>query len=260
MIHYHGGPMWGNVDIGPKKIWCGDVLYKNSCALVSYARPEQLKRIAPMCKSLVLDNGAFSTWRKNKKEGGDFDWIAHWAGYYCWVLANYSKIDWFIIPDVIEGSEKENDDLINQLPSSLKEKGVPVWHSVESLDRLVKLCKKWPRVAIGLCGPHEKTMSKAAQLRLQEAFEKIYIQERLATKIHGLRMLDGRVLGKFPLDSGDSSFVAVNTPKTKLQMTEVQCKLARTSIYKNKIESVIPPSIDEWISSRSQNQLNLLLM
>ena len=103
-------------------------------------------------------------------------------------------------------------------------------------------------------------MSKAAQLRLQEAFEKIYIQERLATKIHGLRMLDGRVLGKFPLDSGGSSFVAVNTPKTKLQMTEVQCKLARTSIYKNKIESVIPPSIDEWISSQSQNQLNLLLM
>lgn len=256
--HYHGGPMWGNVDIGPKKIWCGDILYKNSCALVSYARPEQLKRISKICNSLVLDNGAFSAWRKQQKQSDAFDWVSHWAGYYCWVLANYSKIDWFIIPDVIEGSEEENDKLIDELPSSLVSKAVPVWHSVESLDRLSRLCRRFPRVAIGLCGEHTKTTSNAAQVRLFEAFERIYINESINVKIHGLRMLDGRVLGRFPFDSGDSSFVAVNVPKTKSQMKEVQCKLARTAIYKSKIESVTPPTIADWVYENSKMHLLLL--
>lgn len=245
-IHYHGSPMWGNVKIDKgKKIWCGDVLYKDSCALVSYAheRYKQIKKISPICKSLILDCGAFTFYQRGIKTDSAF-----WAGYYSYVLAHYSLIDWFVIPDVIGGGEKDNDMLLKELPASIRGKGVPVWHSDESMDRLERLCSEFGRVCVGLVREHKPATSKEATRILTEAFECIYIKNNFNVKIHGLAMLDGRVLGKFPFDSADSSFVATNVPKMQKQMPEVQCKLARTAIYKNKIESVIPPTIEGWTS------------
>ena len=117
---------------------------------------------------------------------------------------------------------------------------------MESIDRFIMLCEQWPRVAIGLCGDHDRATSKKAQERLTEAFTEIYIKRNIAVKIHGLRILDGRVLGKFPFDSGDSTSVALNVPKTKMQFPDEQRKLNRTVILRAKIENVIPPTIEEW--------------
>ena len=243
-IHYHGSPMWGNVDIGEgKKIWCGDVLYRDSCALISFAhwRYRQDRKILPIAKSVIFDCGAFTFYMAGIETDDAF-----WAEYYACVLAYLSRIDWFIIPDVIGGSESENDRLINHLPTSIKHKGVPVWHSNESIDRLIRLCTNFDRVCIGLIKEHKPATSKKAKKILDEVFTVLYFLNGVSTKIHGLAMLDGRVLGKYPFASADSSFVATNVPKTKTQITEVQCKLARTAIYKNKIECVIPPTPEEW--------------
>lgn len=238
--------MWGNIDIGEgKKIWCGDVLYKNSCALVSFARPDQIKKISPICKSLVLDCAAFTFYMRGIEANAEF-----WSKYYLWVEKWFDDIDWFIIPDVIGGSEKENDDLLESIPGHLLSKGVPVWHSCESMNRLIKLCTLYERVAIGLVKEHKPATSKKAAEILDKAFECIYLNIGLKVKIHGLAMLDGRVIGKYPFDSADSAFVAVNVPKTNKVMTEVQCKLARTAIYKNKIELVKPPTVEEWVNGK----------
>jgi hypothetical protein len=245
-VHYHGSPMWGNVDIGEgKKIWCGDVLYRDSCALVSYAhsRYKQIDKILPICKSMVIDCGAFTFYQRGEKVDDSF-----WGGYYQYVLKYIGLIDWFVIPDVIGGSEEENDLMIDKVPSSLKHKGVPVWHTNESLDRLERLCLSFERVAIGAIREHKPVATnKDGNEVLTSAFDYIYRKKKIDVKIHGLAMLDGRILGKLPFDSADSAFVATNVPKTKLQMTEVQCKLARTAIYKSKIECVIPPTVSEWI-------------
>lgn len=205
-IHYHGGPMWGGKE-------CFNALYGNSCALVSFSRPEQLAKVIEIAKAVTLDNGAYPNWKNAKRKNLIVDWDLYWESYYEWVEAYINSIKWFIAPDVIEGTEEENDELLSKLPEHLKHKAVPVWHSVESIDRLVRLCEEWPRVAIGLCGPHETTMSKPAQDRLEEAFKAIYVDRKLKVKIHGLRMLDGRVLGKFPLESADSTNVSINVPK-----------------------------------------------
>ncbi|MBE4265291.1 hypothetical protein HJ071_10085 [Vibrio parahaemolyticus] len=67
-IHYHGGPMWGKEEIKTGEyLTCKEVLYKKSCALVSYARPEQLKFILEISSSVLLDNGAFKTYNDEKK-------------------------------------------------------------------------------------------------------------------------------------------------------------------------------------------------
>lgn len=251
--HYHGGPLWG-----------GDELlhacYSRTGALVSFARPDQIKKIAALKCKLVLDNGAFSTW---KSAGNDntMDWDAHWTRYYQWVQLWFHRIEWFIIPDVIEGTEEENDTLVSRVPAVLLDKAVPVWHSDESIDRFVRLCEQFERVAIGCCGPHRSIRSPAWKRRMEEAFGAIYIERQLPVKIHGLRMLDGRALSQFPFDSADSTNVAINTPKTKIKFPEITDKLHRVGILRAAIEKVLPPSVDEWVSENeySEEQLSLNL-
>ncbi len=255
-LHFHGGPAWGGEVIGvevvdgkkvPIEMKCKEVLYKNSCALVSFARMDQLKYVLSVARLVVFDNGAFKDWNDRRKGKKTNTTKEQWEKYYIKVRSIYSQIYWFLIPDVIEGTEEENDELVDNLPADLRNKAVPVWHSDESLERLDRLCKRWPTVAIGMCGPHRKIEKKESKERIQEIFYHIYCVRKFDVRIHGLRVLDGRVLGMFPYASGDSSFVATNVPKTDTQMTDVQCKLARTAIWKNKIETVIPPTVDAWV-------------
>lgn len=253
--HYHGGPLWG-----------GDELlhacYSKTGALVSFARPDQIKKIAALNCRLVLDNGAFSTW-KGAANDNQMDWDAHWTRYYQWVQLWYHRIEWFIVPDVIEGSEAENDNLVARVPAVLRDKAVPVWHSDESIGRFVRLCEQFDRVAIGCCGPHRSIRSPAWRRRMDEAFSAIYIDRKLPVKIHGLRMLDGRALSQFPFDSADSTNVAINTPKTKYKFPQVTDKLHRVGILRAAIEKVSPPAISDWVAMNDNNikeeQLSLAL-
>ena len=100
-----------------------------------------------------------------------------------------------------------------------------------------------------------------------EAFEAIYGKQNLDTKIHGLRMLDGRVLGNYPLATADSTNLACNVPKYTTKYPEItrairdaECAKGigeqeiktlilqgRCAILKNSIESVRPPTVDEYL-------------
>ena len=242
--HYHGGPLWGGDELLK-------ALYRDSGALVSYARPDQIKKIAAIKCKLVLDNGAFSTWRNGGNDNYQQWCRRHWEGYYDFVGEWFSCIEWFIIPDVIEGTEQENDALIEHVPEWLMQKAVPVWHSDESIDRFVRMCERFDRVAIGCCGPHRSIRSAAWKRRMTEAFSAIYVERDLNVKIHGLRMLDGRALSQFPFDSADSTNVAINVPKTKARLPNITDKLHRTAIMRHTIEMVIPPTIEEWKSARA---------
>lgn len=243
-IHYHGGPIWGGDEIIK-------ACYRDGGALVSFARTEQIKKIALVKCDLVLDNGAFSTWNNAKKKDLIVDWDSHWSGYYDFVGSWISRIEWFLIPDVIGGDDGENDRLIESVPSWLAHKAVPVWHSESSIERFVSLCERFDRVAIGCMGKHRSIRSSSWVKRMNEAFSSIYIERNISVKIHGLRMLDGRALSQFPFDSADSTNVAINVPKDRVRFPEVKDKLARTAILRAAIEKVKPPTINEWIKSRN---------
>lgn len=51
--------------------------------------------------------------------------------FYDFVGKWFSRIEWFLIPDVIEGSETENDEQLELVPEWLKSKSVPVSHPEE---------------------------------------------------------------------------------------------------------------------------------
>ncbi|EHA9093059.1 hypothetical protein ABP77_002604 [Salmonella enterica subsp. enterica serovar Telelkebir] len=252
--HYHGSPIWGGAGSVCK------IAVTGAGSFISFERPDQINLSLEAAIKIAIDNGAFSHWRKNNTERSD------WTGFYQWLMRFYhhEKTEFFVIPDVIEGGEEENDRLIRELPSIFREKAAPVWHLHESLERLVRLCEEWSRVCFGSSGQYAAIRTARWHRRMSEAFTEIYIKRQLRTKIHGLRMLDGRVLGNYPLDTADSTNLACNVPKTEqkypeltLQLramgcSELQVKEGRCAVLKHAIESVTPPTIEQWINSAAQ--------
>lgn len=247
-IHFHGGPIWGGE--GDELI---KALYRGGGALVSFHRPDQIKRIVQLDCDLILDNGAFSVWMKSNRKGEIVDWDKHWNKYYKWVESLYARIGWFIVPDVIGGTDEENDALLAKLPEHLLSKAVPVWHSEGSLERLERLCERFERVAIGCVGRHRSIRSPAWRERMDEVFKHIYITKKYPVKIHGLRALDVRAISQYPFDSADSAYVSIIVPKTKLRSPEISDKLHRAAIFRAAIEKVKPPTIEEWITKYEQD-------
>lgn len=196
MIHYHGGPI--TPDTCAIKVWTA------RHAFVSFAATQQMHLAAEITQSFALDNGAFSFW----KQGRDTDWSA----YYKWVGAwrTHPGFDFAVVPDVIEGSEGENDDLANMWPFP-RHQGAVVWHINESIDRLRRLAQEWPRVCIGSSGEWDVSAPRRFLGRATQAIGAVCgADDRPICKLHGLRMLNPTIFSKLPLSSADSTNVARN--------------------------------------------------
>lgn len=269
-IHFHGSPITGGKGGAVAK-----VAHSGSGAFVSYAHPQQINIAFEYADTVCIDNGAFS----KKNSGRQVDW----NGFYNEFLPKFidnEKLRFFVIPDDISGDDKENDRLINELPRHLKHKAAPVWHMHESIDRLVHLSKEWEYVCIGSSGEYFSIRSVKWKRRMNDAFDAL-IGKGYTAKIHGLRMLDGRVLGNYPLDQADSTNLAINVGKYRHkypQITIEACRSqthnsrwietddvdkaikvfidnggnlqdmikARCAILKRAIESVKPPKVNDW--------------
>ena len=103
MIAYHGGPF--------SDLTIAAGIWRKHHAMISCARNEQIGIAAEYAPSFTLDNGAFSLWRAGQRR-------LAWESYYRWVEVwrNYPGFDFAMIPDVIDGSEEENDDLLAEWP------------------------------------------------------------------------------------------------------------------------------------------------
>ena len=193
MIHYHGGPL-GCSDDASARILSG------RHAFVSYGNFSQLSLVQEVCQSYAIDNGAFSIWRKGKEI--DFD------EFYAFVETAWSPaMDFFVIPDVIGGTEKEQDSLLEDCPL---DDGAPVWHTNESLERLELLARSYYRVCIG-SGPGLSPNSSEWWMRINQAFDRICDREgRPACRVHLLRGLRPEIFRNMPLASADSTMVATS--------------------------------------------------
>ena len=196
MIHYHGTP-----------IACADDqvsrIMNGKHAFVSFAHISQLSLVQEVCQTWALDNGAFSFWKSGKE--------TDWSEYYEFIANLKSpNMDFFIIPDVIQGDEEENDRLIQECPN-LSCLGVPVFHTSESLDRAERLADQFPLIALGSSeGLHPG--ADTWWMRINEIMEALCDENgKPKTKIHGLRMLNPDVFKKIPFASADSTSVARNT-------------------------------------------------
>lgn len=194
MIHYHGLPISPDA-AAPAVINGGHVF-------ISFRWPEQLALSLEFCASFALDNGAFSSWKSGHP-------VTDWGAYYRWVgdLSRYPTFDFAVIPDSIEGDESENDALIAEWPFG--HKGAPVWHLHESLWRLQTLSRLWPRICLGSSGAFSRVDAMPWRKRMLDVMDVVCDADGFPRcKLHGLRMLNPRVIQRYPFASADSTNIA----------------------------------------------------
>ena len=202
MIHYHGTRLSGDVATTIRAL-------KGKHAMVSIADPGDIEIIAEVCQSFCFDNGAFTAWKQGKEY--DMEAYADWVG--AWF--RHPGFDWYCIPDVIGGSEADNQAMRAKwqqiCPKGAWKLGVPVWHLHESLDELAYMCLAYDRVALGSSGEYATVGSPQWWHRMGEAMRVACDDDgRPKAKLHGLRMLDPTVFSHLPLSSADSTNVARN--------------------------------------------------
>lgn len=234
MIHYHGTPIGG-------KEHDASVFLNGRHALVPFGNHRMAGIVSEVCQSFILDNGAFSAWKSGQP-------ITDWRPYYDFVdqWRCHPGFDWAIIPDIIGGSEEDNDALLAEWP--FQDIGVPVWHLHESFDRLHRLANSYQRIALGSSAQYSNTQQLIWHWRIRDTFNVLCNENgHPKTKLHGLRMLNPAIFTKLPLASADSANVAMHgSEKAK----RLNCsRLTAQIIHANQIES--QQSAPAWIPTDS---------
>lgn len=246
MIHYHGLPI--------TPMTAAEVAVRAGHAMVSYAHPGQLGLAVAVCQSFCLDNGAFSAWRAGKP-------VTDWSGYYAWAAAakRAPACDFAVVPDVIDGSEADNDALLAEWPLP-RWFGAPVWHLHESLDRLGRLVADWPRVCLGSSGDYAQIGTDRWWRRMHEAMRTICDDAGApAARLHGLRMLNPAVFSRFPFASADSTNIGQNVGIDSAWRGTYAppTKEARAQLMRARVEHVNAPAVYDFTQAMQQDAFAL---
>ena len=154
-IHYHGTP------ITPMSAFM-ECSGRHYC--VSHANPQDIKRAHEYGQSVMLDNGAFTKWKSGK--------ATDWKAYYEWcdLWLDYPTT-WAVIPDDIEGDASIQDELITHWPHG--DRGAPVWHMHEPVERMLMLLDNWPKICFGSSSQYAIVGSVDWRRRIDHAFDEI---------------------------------------------------------------------------------------
>lgn len=237
MIHYHGLP------ITPGTAALAAV--QAGHAFISYEHPSQLGTAVVACQSFALDNGAFTAWKAGRP-------VKNWSGYYEWARESLRlpSCDFAVIPDVIDGSEADNDTLLAEWPLP-QWFGTPVWHMHESLERLERMAGDgWVRLAIGSSGEYATVGSRSWWMRMSQAMRVVCDDMgRPGIRLHGLRMLDPSVFSRLPFASADSTNIGRNVGIDKAWGGPYSppTKEARAQVMRSRIEAFNAPA--QWAFS-----------
>ncbi len=190
-IHYHGTP------ITPRTV-LSELTGRFFC--VSHFRPDDVEWCHKHGQGVMLDNGAFSAWRSGKPTDWPafYEWAEEWLAY---------PTSWAVIPDVIMGDDAANDSLIAQWPHG--QRGAPVWHMHEPIERLKQLCDEWERICIGSSAEYAVVGAPIWHQRMTEAMNAICKTGRVPAWIHMLRGMAASRWG-YPFASVDSTDIARN--------------------------------------------------
>lgn len=190
-IHYHGTP------ISPIT-----ALYElvGRCFCVSFAASQDISRCHLIGQSVMLDNGAFSAWKQGRPTNWPayYEWSEEWLAY---------PTTWAVIPDVIDGGAAAQDALLAQWPFG--QRGSPVWHMDEPIERLLKLCAGWAKVCIGSTSVYAEVLSDPWRRRMDAAFDEIAKRHHMLPWVHMLRGMNcsGE---RWPFASVDSTDIGRN--------------------------------------------------
>lgn len=246
MTVFHGTPCGGD-RAGVAKF------LTNRDALVPFLRSEDLGVSLEVCRSVILDNSAFSAWRSGKP-------IVDWSPYYEWVdsFRRHPRFAWAIVPDVIDGSEGDNDKLWGEWPLELNRVGVVVWHLHESLDRLERIVfcatNTTNRICLGSSGEFATPDTESWRRRMKEAMKVICDEQgRPRVHVHGLRMAASNIRKRYPFASVDSTNAVQNAGNvSRFGMYVPPTKWQRAAAIADKMEIERSPAVYDFADSEQQ--------
>jgi len=224
---------------------------RNFC--VPFSDPRDLEMCHQIGQSVMIDNGAFYYWKRNKLQNTPHSW----SSYYRWVRPWLDfHTTWCVIPDVIDGTEEENDALIQEWCSNVGVMGMraaPVWHIHESFRRLDCLIAGWPRICFGSSGEYAQLNTTRWNNRMNEVFN--HICRGRGVTPSWIHMLRGMSLAgsDYPLSSVDSTDVAQNhwiknNPDERAKKWDaLQCP----AIWTTKAEQM--PMLQEAVQEEERN-------
>lgn len=129
-----------------------------------------------------------------------------WSDYYRWLEPRLKPGRWAVIPDMPGAPSQLNDGLLNDWPFG-PEWGVPLWHMDGPLERLGRLCERYPTVALGWIG-HPKREPVGCP-RYRERMEEL--ARFFGRQWHPLHMMRGiAVAFDYPFASADATSLAQN--------------------------------------------------
>jgi len=245
MRHYHGTPFGGaRVDLAR--------FVTGRSFLIPFKRPEDLPTVAAGAVGFCFDNSAFTSWKSGEP-------ITNWGDFYKWCKewSRHPGFEFAIIPDIIDGTERDNDELLREWERRMfapqRVEGVPVWHMHESLERLYRLVTgHWRRVAIGSSGEWPNPGTPNWWSRMREAMNVATDEDgRPRAKLHGLRMMDPEIFTRLPLASVDSTNVAQN--KALPRRYPAPTVSAQAELIATRIEASNSPAV--WSPKETQYKL-----
>lgn len=244
MIHYHGLPITPDT--------AAEAALRTGHAFVSFAYPEQMGLAVAACQSFAVDCAAYTAWKAERP-------ITDWTPYYVFLESakRQPTCDFAIVPDVIDGTEADNDALVAEW-SFPKWFGAPVWHLHESLERLERLARDWPRVCLGSSGDYAQIGTEAWWRRMHTVMRVICDDAgHPICRLHGLRMLDPNVVRKFPFASADSTNIARNIGLDKRWKGTYAppTKETRARVIRERIEATNAPAAYDFQPYTSELEL-----
>lgn len=212
---------------------------------VSFAEPRQIEDVIELVgedEILVLDNGAFSHWKRGE---GAIDRKAFWD----WAneIQARSPQAVAVIPDVIEGSERENlfeiSWALREGLAAFPERTMSIWHMNDSLEFLETQARLMNFVGFGSCAEFDVQRQRAAYMeRIREASELIDQVEADYSRRPWLHLMRGLgVLGDLPrFESADSTNVAVNHHRLKDEHGD-----DRAAVLKSRVQAKVDAGLDQ---------------
>jgi len=169
---------------------------------------------------LMVDNGAFSAWRKGIQMTAEY-----WDGFARWALDIMDRCPQavLVVPDVIDGTVEANHELACEFMSALaldhgrvldRDRCMTVWHLHEPIEYLTHMVEGgWQYIAFGSSGEFGKVGTPAWHGRIAEAFAALddLCQPGSGYRRPWIHLMRGQAeFHKYPFDSCDSCNVAMN--------------------------------------------------
>lgn len=210
--------------------------------MVSHYYPQQAHLMDAVAAGVIWENGAFAVHTEmlrlqekakrgplSARQRARLEFLERprdWRPFYAWLEQDdrlFKPGRWAIIPDVIAAGGQAQDALLTEWPFG-RDRGAPVYHMGEPIERCLRLLDQYPRICIGstddywriwLPGLHGKVLDPVWAGRMTEIWAEIDKRHAYPV-VHGLRMV--AALHLFPFASGDSSSAGQNSHRYKMPL------------------------------------------